>query len=195
MNPSSGVAICKDPPVIGVVPGEGLGTSTMALTQRGQALDDFDETLGTRLAALQASVSTPVHVPNLSPPKRKHVGLSLVFGTLLALVVAATAVGSVVLVSNLVRGYPGVESPGQPLAGANLECMTPPQAVAFLTGRGYRGVVWEVTPRVGAGYESASPPEHGYVVPGAIGADGVLHMVIDQRAGGGVGACYGKPMP
>jgi hypothetical protein len=158
-------------------------------------LDDFDQTLGTRLAALEASVSTPVGLPDRSQPTRRHVGLSLAFGAILALAVAATAVGSVVLVSNLVRGYPGIENPGQPLAGADLECMSPPRAAAFLAGRGYAGVVWEVTPSAGPGYESVTPPEHGYVVPGAIEGDGVLHMVIDQRAGGGVGACAGKPMP
>ena len=158
-------------------------------------MDDFDQTLGTRLAALEASVLAPGGRPNLSLPTRQHVGLSLVVGAILALAVGATAVGSVVLVSNLVRGYPGIESPGQPLAGADLECMSPPRAAAFLAGHGYAGVVWEVTPSAGAGYETTTPPEHGYVVPGAIGGDGVLHMVIDQRAGGGVGACAGKPMP
>jgi hypothetical protein len=120
--------------------------------------------------------------------------LSLTLGLLLALAAVATAVGSVVLVSSLVRGYPGIENPGQPLAGANLECMTPAQAEAFLAGRGYTGVVWEVTTSSG-GYEAATPPEHGYVNPGAVVGDGHLHMVIDQRPGGGVGACYGMPMP
>lgn len=120
--------------------------------------------------------------------------MSLAVGSVLALAIRATAVGSVVLVSSLVRGYPGIENPGQPLAGANLECMTPPQAAAFLAGHGYTGVVWEVTTSSG-GYQTATPPEHGYVNPGAVFDDGHLHMVIDQRPGSGVGACYGKPMP
>ena len=43
-----------------------------------------------------------------------------------------------------VRGYPGVENPGQPLAGVHLECMSPPQAAAYLATRGYTHVLWQV---------------------------------------------------
>jgi hypothetical protein len=158
-------------------------------------MDDFDRELGVRLAALEGTAPAPAGPPSLSlPVLRRHVALSLTVGPLLALAVVATAVGGVVLVSSLVRGYPGIENPGQPLAGANLECMTPAQAAAFLAGHGYTGVVWEVTTSSG-GYQTATPPEHGYVNPGAVVGDGHLHMVIDQRPGGGVGACYGKPMP
>ncbi len=157
-------------------------------------MDDFDRELGVRLAALEGSAPAPTGPPSLLlPARRRRVALSLTLGPLLALAFVTTAVGSVVLVSSLVRGYPGIESPGQPLAGANLECMTPAQAAAFLAGRGYIGVVWEVTTSSG-GYQTATPPEHGYVNPGAVVGDGHLHMVIDQRPGGGVGACYGKPM-
>jgi hypothetical protein len=158
-------------------------------------MDDFDRELGVRLAALEGRAPAPAGPPSLSlPARRRHIALALAVGLLLALVVVATAVGSVVLVSSLVRGYPGIESPGQPLAGANLECMTPAQAAAFLAGRGYTGVVWEVTTSSG-GYQTATPPEHGYVNPGAVVGDGHLHMLIDQRPGSGVGACFGKPMP
>ena len=158
-------------------------------------MDVFDRDLGVRLAALEGSAPAPAAPPSLRrPAQRRRLAVSFAVGSVLALAIGATAVGSVVLVSSLVRGYPGIENPGQPLAGANLECMTPAQAAAFLAGRGYTGVVWEVTTSSG-GYQTATPPEHGYVNPGAVVGDGHLHMVIDQRPGGGVGACSGKPMP
>jgi hypothetical protein len=195
MNPSSGVALARIRWSSVLYQVKGSVFEHHSLVDGDLVMDAFDQALGNRLATLEASVSVPGRLPDLNRPTQRHVGVSLVVGAFLALVVAATAVGSVVLVSNLVRGYPGIESPGQPLAGADLECMSPPRAAAFLAGHGYAGVVWEVTPSAGAGYETTTPPEHGYVVPGAIGGDGVLHMVIDQRAGGGVGACAGKPMP
>ncbi|MGZ6269246.1 MAG: hypothetical protein ACXWMU_01590 [Candidatus Limnocylindrales bacterium] len=108
---------------------------------------------------------------------------------------ATTVVGGAVIVSGAGRGWPGVENPGQPLHGANLECMTPPQAEAYLTAHGFADTVWQVERDGLAAVQASTPPEHGYVVPGSI-IDGVLIMIVDQRASAtGTGDCFGDPMP
>jgi hypothetical protein len=168
---------------------------------------DPDRALATRLEALEASAPGADRPPTL-PGRRRHGRLvaSMTMAPVLALaVVAATATGAVV-VSNLVTGHPGIENPDQPLYGANMECMTPPEAAAFLIQHGYKNVLWQVEsgdPVAAAGGKGEttsvaldSPPEHGFVTPGAILSDGRLHMIVDQRVGAtGVGACYGQPMP
>jgi hypothetical protein len=119
----------------------------------------------------------------------------------LALGAVATATAGVVVVAQLVTGAPGIENPGQPLHGANLECMTPPDAAAYLAAHGYTDVVWQVeagdgTKAGGTSVQQATPPAHGFVIPGSVLGDGRLHMVVDQRVGAtGVGACNGMPMP
>ena len=132
-------------------------------------------------------------------------------GSLTGLIAARA--GAVVAVSQLTRGYPGIENPGQPLYGARMECMTPPQAAAFLAAHGYTDVVWQVESgemvRVSDGgaegnapkgpntsVQQSTAPEHGYVIPGSVLDDGRLHMVVDRRVGAsGVGECFGMPMP
>jgi hypothetical protein len=120
-------------------------------------------------------------------------------------VVATTAAGAVVI-GRLAEGHPGIQNPGQPLAGATMECMTPPQAAAFLAEHGFTNVDWQVETGTvlaadgGKGSSSSvhvsTPPEHGYVIPGSLLPDGQVIMVVDQRVGAtGVGACFGDPMP
>lgn len=159
-------------------------------------MDDFDLELGVRLSALEARAPRPVGPPSLPRHTRRgHLAMSLTIAPVLLLVMVATAAGGVVVVSELVRGHPGIDSPGQPLAGTRMECMTPPEAAAFLAERGFTAVVWQVeSGDAGSGatttVQQASPPEHGYVVPGAILSDGRLHMVVDQRVGAvGAGDC------
>jgi hypothetical protein len=157
--------------------------------------DDLD----IRLAAMEARVPAPAAVPLLA--RRRRIGRVAPFAAApaLALVLAATAVAGAAI-TQLVHGSPGVENQGQPLAGAGLECMTPPQAAAYLAGRGYTSVVWQVetgdiASKTGGSTQVATPPVHGYVVPGSI-VDGRLIMVVDQRIGAtGVGACAGGTMP
>ncbi|MGA3057421.1 MAG: hypothetical protein ABSE70_05205 [Candidatus Limnocylindrales bacterium] len=139
--------------------------------------------------------------PPLAARRRRPLALSLAAATLLVLVVATTAVAGVAVVSGMVRGYPGIENPGQPLAGATMECMSPPQAAAYLAAHGFTDVVWQVESG-GPGKPDGSttlvstPPAHGYVVPGAILDDGKPHMIVDQRPGAtGTGVCSGMPMP
>jgi hypothetical protein len=168
---------------------------------------DFDLELSGRLAALEARAPVIGQPPHLTRQRRsRRLAVSVLIAPALALAVVATTAAGVAVVRNLAQGHEGIENPGQPLAGANLECMTPPAAAAFLAARGYRDVVWQVeSGSVGAdkGAQGTStsalqavPPEHGFVVPGAILDDGKLHMIVDQRSGAsGVGACFGYPMP
>ena len=82
-----------------------------------------------------------------------------------------------------------------------MECMSPPQAAAYLAAHGFNDVVWQVESGGRGRGEGATtfvsvPPAHGYVVPGAILDDGKLHMIVDQRDGTEPsGACHGMSMP
>jgi hypothetical protein len=155
--------------------------------------------LQARLAAMEARVPTPP-APSLSPRRRAARTLPFAAGPALALIAAATVIAGGAAIVRLAQGTPGVENPGQPLAGAGLECMSPPEAAAYLTAHGFPTVTWQVetgdaTGKGGSSTQSSRPPEHGYVVPGSV-VDGRLIMVVDQRAGAtGSGACPGEPMP
>ena len=169
--------------------------------------DDLDIDLGARLSALEASAPANGQPPGLQGRKRRgRFAISMAMAPVFALVLVGSAAAGAVVLSNLAEGEPGVENPGQPLAGAQLECMTPPQAAAFLTAHGYTNVDWQVESGAilsadgGKGASStvhvATPPAHGFVIPGSVHRDGQLVMVIDQRTGAtGVGACFGQPMP
>lgn len=153
-----------------------------------------DEELDARLKGLEA------RIPGTGAPQVEHrhrrVGLagpSALAAALLFAIVGTTAAAAVV-VSGGVRGWEGIENPGQPLHGANLECMTPKQAETFLISHGYKDIVWQVESD-SASQQMGAAPDHGYVVPAGL-VDGVLYVGVDQRASShGVGACSGMPMP
>jgi hypothetical protein len=156
--------------------------------------------IGTRLAALEARLPVEAGPPDLETTagRFRRRGIALVAAPILVLALAATAAAGPTIYGLLVRGAPGIENPGQPLHGANMECMTPRQAEAYLRDHGFTNVVWQIEvtakgPGAAAPQQLASPPEHGYVVPGAV-FDGRLVMVIDQRPGA-VGSCPGMAMP
>ena len=167
--------------------------------------DDSD--LEGRLAALEASAPGTDNPPALPARRgRGRFAISMAMAPVLALAAVASVAAGAVVISSLAVGYPGIENPGQPLAGARMECMTPPQAAAFLADHGFTNVDWQVESGAmlaadgGKGTNSSvhqsSPPAHGYVVPGALLPNGQVIMVVDQRAGAtGTGACYGQPMP
>jgi len=169
-------------------------------------MNDIDLDLDRRLAALEARAQGRDDPPGLpAARRRRRVAVPIALAPVLVLVLVATVAAGAVVVRGLVTGREGIENPGQPLAGAQLECMTPREAAAFLAAHGYPDVVWQVeagnpTANGGKGettsIRQATPPEHGYVIPGSILDDGRPIMVIDQRVGAsGVGACYGMPMP
>ncbi len=164
-----------------------------------------DGDLAVRLSALEARAPGRDDPPALPTAGRwRRWGASMAAASFLVLVLAGTVgAGVLVVAGQQAHSAPGIENPGQPLYGADLECMTPPQAAAFLAAHGYADVVWQVEsgdPGLGkAGLTSvqqASPPQHGFVVPAAVLDDGRLHMVVDQRVGAeGVGTCHGMAMP
>lgn len=158
-----------------------------------------DDELDARLAALEGRAPTAGFPPGPSAtrPRRRRFGSPGLVAAGLTLVLGATAVaGGAVL--EAVRGHEGVQNTGQPLHGAKMECMSPPEAEAFLTGKGFVDVVWQVesgTGKEGRSVQQTLAPEHGYVIPGAI-IDGTLHMVVDQREDAtGTGACFRMKMP
>jgi hypothetical protein len=73
--------------------------------------------------------------------------------------------------------------------------MSPPDAAAYLADHGFTNTVWQVERDGAASDHVSTPPEHGYVIPGSI-IDGVLIMIVDQRASAtGTGDCFGDLMP
>ncbi|HYN48722.1 MAG TPA: hypothetical protein VER83_07625 [Candidatus Nanopelagicales bacterium] len=158
--------------------------------------------LDTRLAALEARAPGRDDPPELPRTRRRGLlATPLVLAPVLLLALVASAAAGGAVVATLVQSFPGVQNPGQPLEGANLECMSPPRAAAFLAERGFIDVVWQVETgdiegKSGSTVQVATPPDHGYVIPGAILSDGKLYMVVDQRTGAtGGGACPDLPMP
>jgi hypothetical protein len=163
---------------------------------------DLDREIDDRLGAMVERAPGRDDPPRLTATgRRRRLGLSLATAPILVLAFVATATAGVLVARNLARGQEGIENPGQPLAGATMECMSPPEAARFLAGRGFTRVVWQVetgdvaTKTGGGSVQQAVAPAHGYVVPGAL-IDGTVYMVVDQRVGAtAVGACFGMPMP
>jgi hypothetical protein len=155
--------------------------------------------LSIRLAAMEQRVPAAL-APGRARAAWRRWAASVATAPIAVLLAAATVTAGGIVVAGLVTAAPGVENPGQPLAGAALECMTPPDAAAYLAARGFTRVTWQIetgdaTGKGGTTTIVTTAPQHGYVVPGSI-VDGTLLMVVDQRAGAvGSGACVGEPMP
>jgi len=163
-----------------------------------------DTDLKTRLAAIEARAPGAQQPPKLLRSRRRwrpRLYAPAAFAPGLVLAIAVATAGGAIAGFLSVRGYPGAQNPDQPLAGANLECMSPPEAASYLATHGYTDVVWQVetgstSQNTDSTTQQETPPDHGFVVPGAFLGDGRLIMIVDQRVGAtGVGACYGNPMP
>ena len=152
----------------------------------------------------------PAPRPRPSSPVRRRRGrfaLSLAMAPVLVLAVVATAAAGAAVISRMAEGYPGIENPGQPLAGAahgvhdaarGRGLPGGPRLLRRSTGRSRPGP--RSRPMAGRAPARAStcstPPAHGYVIPGSRLPSGQVIMVVDQRVGAtGVGACFGHPMP
>ena len=170
--------------------------------------DTGDRLLDGRLAALEAALPAPTAPPSVIAAGRRRIGrrgLAFIVAPVALFAMVVTAAAGAALLGSPARGAPGIQNPGQPLAGANLECMSPPMAAAFLEAHGFHSVVWQVEsgdPTTGgpkgdaSSRQQSTPPIHGFVIPGALLPDGRVIMVVDQRVGAtGVGACFGRPMP
>ena len=167
--------------------------------------DDLD--LSSRLAALEARAPADPNPPVLPARRRRgRFAVPIALAPVFVLAIVATTAAGAVVVANLAEEHEGIQNPGQPLAGAHMECMSPPEADAFLADHGFTDVDWQVetgttvAPDGGKGSSTTvhqdTPPEHGYVIPGSLLDDGSVIMVADQRVGAtGVGDCFGSPMP
>lgn len=171
-------------------------------------MHDHDLALDGRLAAMEARVPAAAQPPALPDARRRgRFAASLAMAPVLVLGLVATAAAGAAVVANLAHGYPGIQNPGQPMAGVHMECMTPREAAAALAAHGFTTVVWQIeggdpNRKLSDGNDAttsvqqAVPPEHGYVIPGSLLPDGSVIMIVDQRVGAtGVGDCFGHPMP
>jgi hypothetical protein len=170
-------------------------------------MHDDDLALDGRLTAMEARVSASTEPPALPARRRRgRFAVSMAMAPALVLALVATTAAGAVVIGRLAEGYPGIQNPGQPLAGATMECMTPPEAAAFLAAKGFTNVDWQVEIGTvlaadgGKGSSSSvhviTPPDHGYVIPGSLLPSGQVIMVVDQRVGAtGVGECFGHPTP
>src|SRR4051812_644151 len=87
----------------------------------------------TRLTALEARAPASSAPPALpSRGRRGRFAVSMAMAPALALAVVASAAAGAAVITRMAEGYPGIQNPGQPLAGAVMECMAPPEAAAFL---------------------------------------------------------------
>jgi len=169
--------------------------------------DDLELDLAARLTALEARAPASMEPPALPGRRRRgRLAVAMAMAPALILALVATTAAGAIVITRMAEGYPGIENPGQPLAGAAMECMAPPAAAAFLAGHGYTRVDWQVeTGSVltadggkgsSRGVQVSAAPAHGYVIPGSLLPDGTVVMVVDQRDGAtGVGDCFGHPMP
>jgi hypothetical protein len=97
--------------------------------------DDLD----TRLAAAERHVAVEAAPPALpARGRRGRRSLPLVAAPILVLAFAAVVVAGTGLQAIFLKG-----SVDTSLADAGLECMTPPQAAAWLADHGYKQVVWD----------------------------------------------------
>ena len=157
--------------------------------------------LDRRLAALEARVPEPGRPAVTVERARRRRLAPIALAPVLILVLAATVVAGGAIVGRLAQSHPGIENPGQPMAGVGMACMTPPQAAGALAAHGFVRVDWQVergdiATKTGTSTHQPTPPEHGYVVPGSVLEDGSVIMVVDQRVGAtGSGDCAGEPMP
>lgn len=123
--------------------------------------DDLD----TRLAALERRVPVGVAPPALDRGRRRARSrlIPLVVAPALALAVAASVFAGANIVIVFLSGYTDPS-----LATAGLECMTPPEAAAWLAAHGRTRVVWEtvVAPGgVGIGGPAVTPGSRAAASP------------------------------
>ena len=140
-------------------------------------MDDND--LHNRLSALEARApGAQKPLPELTNARsRRRLFAPVATAPGLVLVIAATAFAGGAAVGLLgVVGLPGAENPGQPLAGANLQCMSPPAAAAYLSSHGFTNVVWQVetgspAQKTTRSVQQATPPDTVMSFPAPLTTD------------------------
>ena len=92
-----------------------------------------DPLLAGRLSAMEGRAPAMAQPPALPDRRRRRrFAIPLAMAPVLVLAIVATTAAGAAVIGRLAEGYPGIQNPGQPLAGATMECMTPPEAMAFL---------------------------------------------------------------
>lgn len=171
----------------------------------------FEDALHDRLAALEARAPGRDDPPRLATAPgrgRRRAITSATAAPILLVAVVATATAGAYVAVNTAQARPGIQNPGQPMAGAHMECLSPTDAARLLAAHGFTRVTWQVEagdPTAAGGdtakgatttTQQSTPPAHGYVVPGSVLDDGSVIMVVDQRVGATAGgACPDLPMP
>lgn len=139
-------------------------------------MDDFDDRLRYRLAALEQTLPVREAVNQPMAPRRsaRTVWVGAVAGLLAGVLLAGTVGGAAL---EAVRGRPGVFSGGGALACSNIRTMSPPNADALLRQLGF-DVTWQIEDRdTGESRQSAQPPVTGYVQEGTLSGRALLIVV------------------
>ena len=81
-------------------------------------MHDHDLALDGRLAAMEARGPATAQPPVLPDArKRGRFAVPLAMAPVLVVALVATAAAGTAVVANLAHGYPGIQNPGQPMAG------------------------------------------------------------------------------
>lgn len=144
-------------------------------------MDDFDKRLRSRLERLESTL--PVGQTSSARPKRTPLRLSLgVASAIAAVALLAGAVAGATVVSEGVRGYPGLFALGGPFHCTRIQQMAPPQAEAALNELGY-DVTWQVEDRgLGTSVQTPTAPPDGYIIEGVLHGANLL-LVVERGEG------------
>jgi hypothetical protein len=144
-------------------------------------MDEFDEQLRARLERLEATL--PLGRPVPSHAKRPEIRLTAgVVSGIAAVAMLAGAVAGATVISDGVRGHPGLFAPGGIFECTRIQEMTPRHAAGVLAELGYT-VTWQVEDRdLGTSKQMSVAPSDGYIIDGVLeGAN--LVLVVERGAG------------
>jgi hypothetical protein len=171
-----------DPSGRGVVPGERQPEDTAA--DPGGTMMTHDD-IDTRLAAIEGRVPVEAGPPEVAPAaarRRRRSTLALVAAPILVLAVGATALAGAEVIRIVTTTGSSALDVDDAIATAGLECMTPPEAAAWLAAHGYDDVVWDTS--AGHGTIDAGPAASALPV---LDPDGSLPPAASNTPGEGPG--------
>jgi len=147
-------------------------------------MNDHDDVLERSLRSLERSlpVTSGGHgrLSRSRRPRRLRWTSPIV--AVVALVALAGGATGSALVSEVVRGHPGLFSTGGILYCTRIQEMTPREADAVLTELGY-DVTWQVEDRTaGTSTPTTTAPEDGYVIEGVVKGRALL-LVVETGEG------------
>jgi len=147
-------------------------------------MNDHDDVLERTLRSLERSLPVTSHDrgrPSQHRRPRRSRWTSPIVAAVALVALAGGATGSAV-VSEVVRGHPGLFAPGGILYCTRIKDMTPREADAVLTELGY-DVTWQVEDRTaGTSTQTTTAPEDGYVIEGVVNGRALL-LVVESGEG------------